>query len=240
MNVRRTLPAIALAVLFRAGQAHATTDEAGARARPGAFSHDHLELGADLGFVYRPKEAGAVHEQPGVAYGAHLQILAAPWLRITPYYLFARQSISFDRGALGTPPTTSLHTDDALTSYVLGLRVQPTYSPLSRLHLWLSAGAGWGTTSVPAIRAGAPRATELAPRDGVWMEIPFGVGGVFDLIPQWMGVGLDAVWGPTFAETGSAFDTVQSVDASGAVVHASAMPRWSSSLTVVAGLTLKL
>jgi hypothetical protein len=208
------------------------------RAQAEEAPHDHVELAADLGLTHRPLGAGGVHSAVGLAYGAHFQILAAPWLRITPYYLHAQQGLRFDRGALGTGADVT--TQDRLTSYVLGLRVQPTWNATRRLHLWLNAGAGWGVIHAPGVHVAAPSPFDLEPRDGVWLELPFGVGGVFDIVPNWMGVALDAVWGPVLAQTGDAFDGAQAINASAQQVHVGGMPKWSSSLTIMAALTLRL
>jgi hypothetical protein len=198
-------------------------------------------FGPDFGVLSRPADAssapGATYGA-GLAWGVHGQIIAAPWLRFAAYYLHGSQPVTFADGALGVP--WKLDGSTTLSSYVLGARLEPTWSPTSRLHLWLSVGAAWGRTAIGAMHVSAPSPFDLASREGVLVEIPMGLGGNFDVIPRWLGAGFDATYGPVMSQTGDIYGDAHAIDASGRAVVAHGMPTSKSSLQVLGSLSLEL
>lgn len=201
-----------------------------------------LQLGPDFGLIRRaaqPNGAG-IEYAPGMAYGAHAQILTAPWLRFSLYYLHARQPLTIPDASLYEGAT--VHPErDHLSSYVLGARIQPTLNLGERLHLWASAGAGWGKASAPAMRIGAASGTmQVGPREGVFVELPFGVGGSFDIIARWLAVSVDATYAPLTNQSGDLYREVQAIDAQGQLVHVHSMPKLGPSMVATASLIIEL
>lgn len=201
-----------------------------------------VQLGPDFGFIARPARsngAGITYE-PGIVYGAHAQVLAAPWLRFSIYYLRARQALTIPAGAL-RPGTTLTSDDPHLGSYVLGARLQPTLNLGSRFHLWANAGGGWGTVTAPALElAEATTTMRVGSRSGVLVEIPLGVGGSFDIIERWLSVSLDATYAILLEQSGEMYRDAQVIDSLGAMHHVGPMPKLGPAITATIGLRVEL
>ncbi len=237
MSARRRAVALALAAFALAGRARAETGEV----------RRHVVLAPDVGIVARPavsNDAG-ISYSPGFATGAHAQLLAAPWMRVSLYFLQARQGVSAPRGAFVPGADTDL---GSIGTYVIGARLQPTWSPKPRLHLWASVGAGWGKLQASAAQLcpvascspDAPPGYRLDGREGVFVELPLGLGGEFEILARRLGVGVDVAWAPLTSQGGALHEPIQAVDAAGKLVRAAAMPELASSLTAVVSLTLQL
>jgi len=200
-----------------------------------------LQIGPDFGLIARPAkdDAAGISYGTGIAYGAHAQILTAPWLRFSLYYLRARQPVTMPAGSL--LPGTAVEGDPHLGSYVLGARIQPTLNLGQRLHLWANAGAGWGKVTVPAMKLtqGAD-SMRVGPRDGVLVEIPVGVGGSFDIIRRWLAVSIDATYAFSMKQSGDAYREAQVVDAKGEMLHVGPMPKLGSAVTGTISLVVEL
>lgn len=203
-----------------------------------------VQAGPDFGVLVRPargNDAGVAYGT-GIAYGAHVQLLAASFLRVSLYYTHGRQSLTMPVGSLGSG--LPVHADDAhVTSYILGARLEPTWNVTERAHVWASLGAGWGKLQAPAMWVGDegnPGRYRVGERDGVMVELPVGVGGSFDVIPRWLGVALNATYAPLTAQSGDVYDPVQSIDASGRLVHAAGLPKATSAFSAFASVVIEL
>jgi hypothetical protein len=200
-----------------------------------------IALGPDVGFVARPAKGSSTSGASygaGLAWGLHGQILAARWLRVSAFYLHASQPVTLDPGALGV--TSNVSGGGDLRSYLLGARLQPTWNPTSRVHVWASVGAAWGRLAIGEMQVEAPSRYTLPAREGVMVEVPLGVGGMVDVVPRWLGVGLDATWGPTMSQSGDVFSSTRGVDGNGRVQVAGGLPTIASSTTVLASISLEL
>lgn len=200
-----------------------------------------VQIGPDFGLIERPARANdaSIAYEPGIAYGAHAQILTAPWLRFSVYYLRAQQPLTVPDGSLraGTTVEGGKH----LSSYVLGARVQPTLNLGSRLHLWANAGAGWGKVSVPALDLeDASGSMRVAERDGVLVEIPLGLGGSFDIIERWLAISVDATYAFALQQSGDVYRAAQVIDAKGAMTQVGPMPKLDSAMTATISLLIEL
>lgn len=202
-----------------------------------------LQLGPDFGLIERraqPNDVG-VEYGSGIAYGAHAQVLVAQWLRFSAYYLHARQPLTVPQGSLGG--ASSIRPDhDHLSSFVLGARIQPTLNLGERLHLWASAGAGWGKVYAPAMQVGlasAPMA-RVAERDAVLVELPFGIGGSFDVIRGWLAISFDATYAPLTNQSGDMYRDVQAIDTAGQLVRIGPMPKLAPAMAATASIVVEL
>lgn len=203
-----------------------------------------VQIGPDFGIMQRQAQANGsgIEYGPGITYGAHAQLLSARWLRFSLYYLHARQPLEVPGGAFGGFQTAQLESG-FLTSYVLGARLQPTLNLGSRLHLWVSAGAGWGKVTAPAmtLESTSPeRSALVAPREGVVVELPFGVGGSFDIIERWLAVSVDATYTSQTKQSGSIYGTSQAVDSTGQLVEIGPLPKLGPGMTATASIVIEL
>jgi hypothetical protein len=205
-------------------------------ATAGSASHDELGIGADLGaLALRSDASGIATYAPGIAYGAHLVVPLAPWLSVAPYYLRATHGVRLggDLGA-GAP----LSRDGSLVSYELGLRVQPTLTFGPRARAWIGIGAAWGVLSYPAVNVAAADPYTIRTSDSVRLQVPFGLGGQYDVVRDWLAVEAGVSWG--LGIDGSSTERVQSISRSGQVVTTPRLPNATSSIVALGGVVLFL
>lgn len=200
-----------------------------------------VQIGPDFGFIARSAQsngAGIAYE-PGFVYGVHAQVLAAPWMRFSVYYLRADQPLTIPTGALraNTVAPDDLH----VGSYVLCARLQPTLNLGSRFHLWANAGAGWGTITAPAFELKEGSTTmRVGSRSGVLVEVPVGLGGSFDIIERWLSVSLDATYAFLLEQSGDMYRDAQVVDSEGSMLHVGPMPKLGPAMTATLSLLIEL
>ena len=198
----------------------------------------HLEVGADLLFVARPTSS-AVHLGVAAGYGAHLTWELLRYLRCTFYVEGARQSLSFDAGALGQPGPIS---SPSVSSYMFGARFSPTLPLTPRLRAWLTAGVGWGRLEYGRMTTSDPgqAAFSIPERSGYVVELPLGGGIAFDLIPRWLSIQAELTGAPLLGHQGSAFEPAQAIDAAGKKRTIGALPTFDASIVQSIGLSLLL
>jgi hypothetical protein len=233
-------PRLVLPLVVGVGLIGASASSARAQERP----KGQVQAGPDFGLVVRParsNEAGVAYGT-GISYGAHVQLLTASFLRVSLYSHHDRQSLTMPVGSLGRG--LAVHPDDDhVTSYILGARLEPTWNVTSRLHLWASLGAGWGELRAPPMWVGdegSPARYRIGERDAVMVELPFGVGGSFDIIPRWIGASLDLTYAPLSAQSGDAYDPAQAVDGAGHLVQAAGLPKPTSAFFAFASVFVEL
>lgn len=200
-----------------------------------------LQIGPDFGLIERPAQANdtGIAYGRGYVYGAHAQILTAPWLRFSVYYLRARQPLTIPDGSLREG--TSVEGDEHLSSYVLGARIQPTLNLGRRLHLWANAGAGWGKVWAPAMELRDASGTmRIGERDGVLVEVPLGLGGSFDIIERWLAISVDATYALLLEQSGSVYGGAQIIDARGTMSQVGPFPKLGSAMTGTISLLIEL
>lgn len=213
----------------------------GANARAESAPEPAVSLGPDFGFVARSAKSDGtgVGYGAGLAYGGHAQTIVARWLRVSLYALASSHALDLPARALTSDGDASA--DGSMSAYVLGARVQPTLALGRRARVWASVGAGWGKLRAPSMHVAAPGGGySVAPRDGVMLEIPVGVGGQLDVVRRLVSVGADVAFGPIVAQTGDLYDRVQAIDASGRVTHVGGLPEPTTALTAVVSVTLSL
>lgn len=208
----------------------------------GEPKHNNVELTPLIGMVQRGAEGPqkVVKYDPGLAVGGQIKLPIVNWLQFAMYYLRVFQGVGVADGALerGAPVSVDGH----LSSYVIGGRLEPTWHVTERLRLWVSAGGGWGKISTPRLQVHAPSPYTVEPQEAVFVEIPLGVGGDFEIIPHWMSFAIDAAVGPVLAQGGQLGPRsgAQAVTAEGRLVYPPLIPELSSSWTLVAGISLHL
>jgi hypothetical protein len=205
------------------------------RARAAERGHS-VELGPDIGVIERPAENGyGVRYGAAVAYGAHIQIPLASFLRFTAHYARTSQEVELGPGALGT--SAPVQANERLRSYTIGARIQPTWNASRRLHLWVNLGVGWGIMTAPGVHVAAPVPYAVGIHSAAFVEFPFGVGGEFDIVPGWAGLTLDLTAGPVSGGLDPS-RRQQAIDAAGKLFEVPSLPAfrstWSAMLGVVA------
>jgi hypothetical protein len=190
-----------------------------------------VKLGPDIGVAYRPASSNdtGVKYHAGLAYGVHAQIPLLPWLRASTFVLWSHVGADYPAGSIAPAAVVTANGDRR--TYVIGGRLQPTLHPLPRLSIWANAGGGWGVVKSPSMHVAAATSFDVSSRDGVFVELGFGVGGEVELMPRRLAFGVDAVIGPVMSQSGDIYDPAQVIDASGHLAIAGGLPRvaWASS-----------
>ena len=198
----------------------------------------NVELGPDVGILRRPAASGrGARYGTGFAYGAHVQVPVASFIRTTAYYVRTSQSLEIDPGTLGAGAPVIARDD--LASYVIGLRIQPTFSPTDRLHLWLNLGVAWGVMTSPVLHVAAPTPFEVGRHGDAFVEFPLGVGGEFDWWPHRAGVTLDLAAGAVSGGFDSA-TRLYTIDAAGKLVSVPLLPPFASTWSAMLGIVAHL
>lgn len=194
----------------------------------------HIEVGADAAFVMRPFNNGVVASpiryESAIAWGLHAHWSALPWLRLTPYFLDVHHGLDIPQGALAVPTPATIDpswtlSDSTVTTYVFGLKVQPTLEFTPRLRAWLTAGIGWGRFNFPEMTVstdpGDPDNPDknfvVRPRKSVFVEFPLGLGISFDVIDRWLALELESTAAPMTGQSGNAHERFQAVGPDGNV-----------------------
>lgn len=203
---------------------------------PSAVEH-HVALGADIGLVARTAKGDGISYRPGITAGVHADLPIVSWLTLSTFYLYARESVKLDSSApFGTGAPISI--SGALTSYKLGARLEPTWGFDPRTRAWISVGAAWGVLSYPLLTVHEGDSYAIAPPDHPFVEIPFGIGGDYEVIAGWLSVQANAAFGVTVFE--QSIPPVQSLRQSGVVISSNGLPGFSNSFTALAGAVLRL
>lgn len=194
----------------------------------------HIEVGADAAFVLRPFHNGVVESpiryESAIAWGLHAHWNALPWLRLTPYFLDVHHGLDIPQGALATSsdntidPTWAL-SDTTVTTYVFGLKVQPTLNFTPRLRAWITAGVGWGRFGFPEMTVitdpeepdNAETNFVIRQRKSVFVEFPLGLGISFDVIDRWLALELESTAAPMTGQSGNAHERFQAIGPDGTV-----------------------
>ena len=199
-----------------------------------------VELGAHVGMEYLPARGSALSYGPGFAWGGHARIEIAPWMGFRISFTQSSQPVSVPDGALGLQSGTRIDQPD-LSVLLLRARIEPTWVVSPRLRLWAGIGAGWGRVSAPALTTSGTQADlNAAQRKGVMLEFSGGLGGSFDVIPNWLAASLMVSGGFLTNQTGEVFTSSQAFTADGHRTQLAGLPHFSSSLSALFGVSVLL
>lgn len=203
-----------------------------------------LEIGGDFALVSRPATVDAsgrpsrVRYQTATGFALHVRWPIFRFLHVEGYYVDVHMPVVIPDGALG--PSDPIQSPPVET-YVFGARVSPRYA-WGRLTGWLTAGAGWGRCEfqrmVATTSSGATYT--LRERGGSFVELPFGLGVSFELIPRWLTIDLQGTAAVVVGQRGEAFGDGQTVDAAGHLRNVAPMPLMDASFVETIGLSLLL
>jgi hypothetical protein len=186
----------------------------------------HGEVGVDFAWVSRPFARGLVDSpiryRKFPALGIHLRWAPRQWLHVQPYFLWGQQPIAIPPGELSTSSPDSISPDTTFdevkaSSFVFGAKLAPTWNISSRWRAWLSAGVGYGRIGFRGMVATEPdgRRLEIPYRDGVFVELPVGIGVSFDVLPRWLAIRYEASGAPVVGQSGLAHEPLRIVDSDG-------------------------
>lgn len=142
-----------------------------------------VELGVDAGVASRPSKGVLVHYGPSWAVGGHARVNLARWLGGRVHARFEGNSVTFDDGALGLPSGTHYDSPN-FHRLVLGFALEPTFTPIPPLDLWLGLGLSWSRTTVGMLHTSGAETVVLPIRSAVFVEFPVSIGVRYHVIPR--------------------------------------------------------
>ena len=203
-----------------------------------------LDVGGDFALAARPATADAkgrasrIRYQAATGFGLHIRWPLLKYLQIEGYYIDCHMPVTIPDGALGPGDTI---TSPPVQTYVFGARVSPrvAWGPLIG---WLTAGAGWGRMEFRRMTATTTSGATytLRERGASFVEIPFGLGVSWEVLPRWISIDVQATASFVVGQRGEAFDDAQTVDAAGHVQNLGPFPIMDASLVQTIGLSLLL
>lgn len=206
----------------------------------------HVDIGGGLALVNRvaATEAPAgtttpVRYTPSLGFGLWARWDIVRWLRVNLYFVRSQHDAGMPPGALGLPGDPD---PVGLYTYSFGARLAPTWHFGPRLRTWVSAGAGWGRIEVDPflVRQDGGGSFNVRGRAASFVELPFGLGASFDLIPKWLALEIEVVGAFNVGERGDALREGQAIDARGRRVDVGPLPEISGSFVQTLGLSLVL
>jgi hypothetical protein len=187
----------------------------------------HGELGVDFVWLARPFAKGLVDSpvryKPYPALGFHLRWEIFRWLQFSPYFVWGEHPVHIPPGSLSTSSPNTVRRDAVIDSFkvstfAFGAKVAPTWPIRKGWRLWLSAGVGYGRFGFHNMKVTeGNKSYDLPNRDGVFVELPVGLGISYDVLPRWLVISYEASGAAVVGQSGPAHTTDQAVDADGKV-----------------------
>lgn len=197
-----------------------------------------VEVGVNVGMVSRPADGDAVTYTPGLSYGGFARVEVLPWLAVRTAARIESSTASPRGGTLGI---AGAHFPDAdLVRPYLSASVEPTWSPIARLGLWLGVGVGWGRTVCPSLRSVDASNVVVPSRAAVFVDFPLSLGARFEVIPDWLTLSASASVSFLSSQSGRLVEPVRTPDQTGQLATVSAFPELGSSFSALAGIAVLL
>lgn len=205
----------------------------------------HIEIGGDFAVVERPSSrdregrASTIRYAPAVGFGLHARWPMLEYLRFTAYFVDAHHAVAIRQGELST---SGLVLAPSVRTFVFGARLSPTLPFGPRGRIWASVGAGWGRLELERMRMLEADATTFIVREqsATFAEVPFGLGGSFDVIPRWLAVEVEVTGAVITGQDGDLFRGSQAIDAYGKKRSIGGFPEIDASFVQTLGLSLLL
>lgn len=212
------------------------------------FPHNRWAgVGAFVGSVYRPSGSESIRYKAGVAYGGYLRPEITSWLAARLYYRQESIPVVVEQGGFDYGGASyNLDFEQPNIQVVsVGIHLEPVWTIHPRFRL--RGIAGWAWMGFRAEMPEAPGYNEPidgargigGARQGVEVDIYFGGGVTFDIIENWLDLSVDATYGFTASQTGSAYEPQQIV-VNGQVSHIAPLPEFGNPSDVIFSLGLIL
>jgi hypothetical protein len=208
--------------------------------RPRPIAHvPKVEVGIDAGVVSRPSKGDLVHYGVGWGVGGHARVDLLKGLAARVHARIERNSVTLDDGALGLPSGTR-YDAPSFQRVVLGFTLEPTWTPLPRLDVWLGLGLGWGRTTEGRLYASGAESVTLPIRSAVFVEFPASIGVRYQVIPRFIVVNLIGSASLVTNQSGGLEDVYATPGRSGLLVNVGAFPAFQTSFAALAGVGVLL
>jgi hypothetical protein len=169
----------------------------------------------------------------GPVWGVSGRVEATRWLGLRATVLRGNQPVTPDYGAMGVPNTQISQPDFQIIYW--SIRIEPTWHVTPRFMTWAGTGLGSARAIVPEPTIGALN-WRTADRACVYLEGQWAVGAAYELLRNWLEIGVDLSAGALSYQSGSAHDPIQAYTPEGHMTHVGGYPNFQHKLQALFGV----
>lgn len=196
------------------------------------------EFGLDTGLARRPAQGTDVSYGTGILWGGHVRLPLASWLGFRATAANSQHRVTLRRGALGLA-NTEVHQPD-LSTLVVSARLEPTWQVSRSVSLWAGPEIGWTRTSADEPTTRGDLVVRTAARHAVGIELGGSGGALFEVVPNWILMGMSVGTFFVMDQGGSLYDRVQGFDQDGHMLHVGPYPKFAGSFRTLVGIGVLL
>ena len=193
----------------------------------------HLTLLAVVGPWWHGFNGTGASTRAGPTWGVSGLVEPYRWLGIRATILRGNQPVSPDYGALGVPGTQIEQPHFEIIYW--SIRMEPRWHVSRALSLWAGPGLGWARAIVPEPTVGT-LGWRSADRTCVYVEGQWGIGAEFEVLRDWLVLGIDLSASALGYQQGSAHDALQAFTPDGHMTHIGGYPDFSHKLQALFGV----
>jgi hypothetical protein len=193
----------------------------------------HLVLSVVAGSWWHSLNGQGASTRVGPVWGVSGRVDPYRWMGIRVSILRGNQPESPNYGALGVPNTLINQPDFQIIYW--SIRMEPTWHVTNRFSLWAGTGLGWARAIVPEPSVGTSNWVS-ADRSCVYVEGQWAMGAQYELLRDWLMLGVDLSAGVLGYQSGSAHDSAQAFTPDGHMRHIGGYPDFSRKIQALLGL----
>ena len=193
----------------------------------------HLTLSLVAGSWWHSLNGKGASTSVGPVWGVSGRVDPYRWMGVRVTILRGNQPESPDFGGLGLPNIQVRQHDFQIIHW--SIRIEPTWHVSPSFSLWAGPGLGWARAIVPESQVGNFNWIS-ADRACVYVEAEWAVGAEYELLRDWLMLGLDLSAGALGYQHGSAHEPVQAFTPDGHLTHIGGYPNFSHKLQALFGV----
>ena len=193
----------------------------------------HLTLSVVAGSWLHTLNGKGAATSAGPVWGVSGRVDPYRWMGIRVTILRGNQPESPDYGGLGVPNIQISQPDFQIIYW--SIRLEPTWHVSRTFSLWAGPGLGWARAIAPEPRV-ANSNWITADRACVYVEGQWALGAEYELLRDWIMLGVDLSAGTLGWQHGSAHDPIQAFTPEGHMTHVGGYPNFSRKYQALFGL----
>ena len=193
----------------------------------------HLTLSAVAGPWWHGINGTGATTRVGPVWGMSGRVDPFRWLGVRLTVLRGNQPVSVQYGALGVPNTQVQQPTFEIVHW--SIRMEPTWHVNRELALWMGPGLAWARAVVPEPTVGSLN-WRSADRACVYVEAQWALGAEYEVIRDWLVLGLDLSAGALGYQSGNAHDSMQAFTPDGHMTHLGGYPNFSRKVQALFGV----
>lgn len=193
----------------------------------------HLTLYAVAGPWWHGVNGSGASTRVGPVWGASARVEPYRWLGLRVTVLRGNQPVSVDMGALGVPNTQIQQPHFQIIHWTL--RMEATWHVNQALSLWMGPGLAWARAIVPEPTIGTLN-WQSVDRACVYLEGQWAIGAEYEVLRDWLRLGIDLSAGAIGYQSGSAHDSMQAFTPDGHMMHVGGYPDFSRKVQALFGV----